>query len=79
MKRKVPNAPPIMVCVIKEIESEKQIEYLKQAKLKLAWDKAFIDSPCSKRCLCIPFDDELNKLSEQYILLREILEGLVGK
>ena len=73
---------PIIVCSLKEIEggkmlSKKQIECLKQAKL--AWDKAFIDSPCSKRCLCIPFDDELNKLYEQYIHLREILEGLVGK
>jgi len=49
--------------------SEKLIEGLEQAMLE--WDKAFIASPNAKRCLCIPFNDELNKLYDQYIITEE--------
>ena len=62
--------------------NEQQLEKLKDAKLD--WDKAFIDSPCSKRCLCIPFNDELNalydekiRLGEQFSSLFSLMAGLV--
>jgi hypothetical protein len=44
---------------------------------KLDWDKAFIDIPCSKRCLCIPFNDELNALYEVSLQLERELDKLL--
>ena len=55
--------------------TEEQQERLRDAKLK--WEEAFIDSPCSKRCVCIPFDDELNKLYEESIIIRDEIINLL--
>ncbi|MBA7588412.1 hypothetical protein ES708_30468 [subsurface metagenome] len=57
---------------------DEQLKKLKDAKLK--WDEAFIASPCSKRCICIPFDDDLNKLYEEYQkTVKDFYEVIFGR
>lgn len=57
--------------------SEKQLEKLRDAKLD--WDRAFVASPCSKRCLCIPFNDELNALYNEKVKLEREIGSLLYK